>query len=163
MTAFAGSFTASSIRDLVVILAITLTVALGFHSLSDAGFLRATEQTAYVAASVQARNWPEISGPALRRQMKMNETPLTLIDARLRSNFDVGHIPGAINLPVDSRSEYRRQQVKMIERSTPCVVYCQSEKCRFGEEIALWLISEGFLDVSIYRGGWREWNQQSNQ
>lgn len=160
-TASAGSFGAETIRELTVILGISVSLTFGFHSLSDIGFLRAPEQTAYVAASVQSRELPEISGEELRRQM--DEAPLTLIDARLQRSFDVGHIPGAINLPVDSRSDHRRQRMKAIERSRPCVVYCQSEKCRFGDEIALWLISEGIADVRIYRGGWREWNQQRRQ
>jgi rhodanese-related sulfurtransferase len=75
----------------------------------------------------------------------------------------LGHLDGAVNVPVYLTVAECRQQLSNEDRGRPVVVYCQSAACSFAETIALKLQSIGFVDVAIYRGGWREWTQQNER
>ena len=85
-----------------------------------------------------------------------------IIDARLEDDYKEGHIPDAISVPIDSSDKYRRQALTGIELNKPILVYCQSRGCAFAEEIAVKLENDGFMNVSLYPGGWNDWNERNS-
>lgn len=58
----------------------------------------------------------------LKALMDSKPETLTIVDVRDRSEFDLGHIPGAINIPVENFA----LQSGVLEKEKRIVVYCNS-------------------------------------
>ena len=82
---------------------------------------------------------------------------LLLIDARFSKDFQLGAIPGAINLSVDATEEVFDKVTALAYEAESIVVYCQSEDCAFSDFVADELSRYLERQVAIYRGGYREW------
>jgi len=79
------------------------------------------------------------------------------IDARLASDYERGHLAGAISLPIDANDAMWEQTLAKIPQGQPIVTYCQSAGCKFAEKVSLRLIEEGCTDIALFKGGWAEW------
>ncbi len=88
------------------------------------------------------------------------EDEVLMVDVRRSLFYQLGHIDGAINLPlVDFESAYPKikPQLDAAARSGKVIVtYCQGETCPDSTTTAKALAARGY-DVSIYRGGLDEW------
>src|SRR5687768_13702291 len=63
-----------------------------------------------------------VTGPyELAGQMRRNE-PITIVDVRLPSDYQAGHIPGAINLP-----QGKWHTLAGLTKERTAVVYCYSQ------------------------------------
>lgn len=62
----------------------------------------------------------DVSGAEARRLI---EAGARLVDVRTPEEFAAGHLPGAINLPVQ---ELERRMVELEPQERPVVVYCRS-------------------------------------
>jgi peroxiredoxin/rhodanese-related sulfurtransferase len=63
---------------------------------------------------------PQLSGSALRQQLEDDGPPLVL-DVREAADWRAGHIPGAINLPIDA---LRKRLADLPDHDTAIVVTC---------------------------------------
>lgn len=75
-----------------------------------------------------------------------------LLDVRERHEFESGHIPLAILMPI-SEMERRRQE---LDPSMKIVLYCRSGKR--SARVADLLAQKGFKDISILEGGLNRWS-----
>jgi rhodanese-related sulfurtransferase len=50
-----------------------------------------------------------------------------------------------------------------IDKTQKIVLYCQSSGCGFSDEVAAFLKFNGYRNVSIFRGGYREWSNYQKQ
>ena len=80
-----------------------------------------------------------------------------VVDARYTRDYDRGHIPGALSVPVNTTDTERHTTLRDVSKDTPIIVYCQSVGCRFDETVAVALARDGFRDVKLFHGGWVEW------
>ena len=82
------------------------------------------------------------------------------IDARHAFDYRLGHIKGAINIPL---AEYDRMKeaIDAIPKEKTIVVYCDGAECNSSIRFAVKLSEEGFGNVKIFFGGWREWDGKS--
>jgi rhodanese-related sulfurtransferase len=77
------------------------------------------------------------------------------VDARDVEDFDKGHIPGSICLPVD---QFRAGKQKlMAPKGSLVVVYCSGGDCESSNDLAGLLVKGGFKKVRVYKGGFDEW------
>ena len=84
-----------------------------------------------------------------------------IVDARGPLMFQTGHIPGAVsiarkNLPQDMS---RSKPLLEASRNKEIVVYCSDEACEDAPNVARELLRVGLSHVSVFFGGWREWQQ----
>ena len=77
--------------------------------------------------------------------------------ARMAQDFEADHFEGAINVPVNADERQRRTITSEMEQDVRVVVYSQSAQCRFAENVALKLMSDGFSNVAVFKGGVVEW------
>lgn len=86
------------------------------------------------------------------------------IDARVRKEFDRGHIDGALLLNED---EWDAQLPALLERWNPgqqrAVVYCDGGVCQASRQVAARLRDAGIAPVSVLRGGWPEWRKETGR
>ncbi len=81
-----------------------------------------------------------------------------LIDARTQSEFDAGHIPGAVLIP-----EYEiaaRAKAEIPEKDTPVLVYCRSG--RRSKIAAKELVKAGYTNVKEF-GGIIDWEYETEK
>jgi len=80
------------------------------------------------------------------------------VDARLPGDFQAGHIGKAVNVPVYLEEHEVTEKMEHVPRDSEIFAYCQSSSCPYAVVIAKKLISAGYLNVSVYKGGWRDWS-----
>jgi len=78
-----------------------------------------------------------------------------LLDVRPRTEFEAGHLRGAVNIPIEELSA----RVDELPRDREIITYCRGEYCLFADEAAELLRSHG-LDVVRLEGGWPEWQSE---
>ena len=78
-----------------------------------------------------------------------------LLDVRPRTEFEAGHLRGAVNIPIDELGA----RVDELPRGRKIITYCRGEYCLFADEAAELLQSHGF-DVVRLEGGWPEWQSE---
>jgi 3-mercaptopyruvate sulfurtransferase SseA len=87
-----------------------------------------------------------------------DERQALFIDARHEFDFNLGHIKGAINIPLNVY-EIKRIVLDSIPRTRMLIVYCDGAECNSSIELSVKVAKEGYSDVKIFFGGWREWTE----
>lgn len=83
----------------------------------------------------------------------------TVVDARKPDEFTEGRIPGAVNIPAEDPDS---SLDSLHERATPedlIIVYCGGEPCDESKIVFDRLKANGFQNVRLYFGGWRDWTE----
>lgn len=78
------------------------------------------------------------------------------VDSRHDFDYRAGHIKGAVNVPL-KEYELQKSRLNDVPRDRPLVIYCDGAECNSSIELAVKLAKEGFTNVRISFGGWREW------
>ncbi|NEQ98825.1 MAG: rhodanese-like domain-containing protein [Cyanothece sp. SIO2G6] len=73
--------------------------------------------------SLNAAARPTIAPQTLLQQINTNTAPLVL-DVRTADEFAAGHVPSAVNIPIQALDE-RFGELRAIAKSDPIVVYCE--------------------------------------
>jgi rhodanese-related sulfurtransferase/DNA-binding transcriptional ArsR family regulator len=92
--------------------------------------------------------------PVSRKELlrRMRDGLVTLIDTRPQEEFAVGHLPGAINLPL---SELKRR-LRELPRDQEIVAYCRGPYCVLSYEAVAELRKRGFTAFRL-EDGYPEW------
>lgn len=84
-----------------------------------------------------------------------------VFDARLPAFYHLGHIPGAINLPLpncDTNIHKREAEIKAaLAQGKTIVVYCSGPGCMDARGVARHLSGFGF-PARVFSGGWQAWS-----
>lgn len=86
-----------------------------------------------------------------------DEGSVVILDARDASEYEQGHIPGAINIPYDRIPEYFDVLNSQVPMDAHVVCYCRSLTCDFSDQLATELKIIGYTNVSVFSGGWEQW------
>jgi rhodanese-related sulfurtransferase len=81
---------------------------------------------------------------------------VVFIDARHEYDFKLGHIKGAVNIPL-RMFEKMKDILDTIPKARTLVAYCDGAECNSSIELSVDLAKAGYADVKIFFGGWREW------
>ncbi len=75
-----------------------------------------------------------------------------LIDTRPSGEYEHGHLPEAISMPMDELPE----RLHELPRDRPIIAYCRGDYCLFADEAVALLREKGF-EAHRLDGGWPEW------
>jgi len=106
-----------------------------------------------LAGCAQA-DWKEVTAQELVQRQAAGEQ-LLVVDVRSRDEFAAGHVPGAINLPVDTVTG--DEPTLKDFRQKPVVVYCHSG--RRAAMAAKVLEAKGFTRIEHLSGDMQGWGQ----
>jgi rhodanese-related sulfurtransferase len=141
--------------EFAALTAVASVTALGWHGLKEGGLLAYPETTMRAAMACGQTRFPEVDSRYVDRLLASQGA--TIIDARYGDDFARGHLPGAINIPPSEKQGGRLAALASADRSALAVIYCQSDTCPFAGRLARGLTADGFLNLVIYKGGWRDW------
>lgn len=89
-----------------------------------------------------------------------NQEEFVLVDVLSEDHFAEGHLPGAINIPLDTIAEEATEQ---LDRDQEIVVYCASESCQASPKAAKKLEAMGFKNVRDYEPGLKGWKESGHK
>lgn len=79
---------------------------------------------------------------------RMRSKNLVLLDVRPASEFADGHIPGAINIPLEKLPA----QIRKLSKNKEYVAYCRGPFCVFADEAVAVLNKKGFTAKRLHDG-----------
>ena len=82
------------------------------------------------------------------------------IDARHSFDFNLGHIKGALSLPLADFQQHR-SLLNALPRDKILVTYCDGIDCNSSIELAAKLYEAGYSGVRIFFGGWTQWQEHN--
>ena len=83
---------------------------------------------------------------------------VVLIDVRPALEFEHGHIPGAVQIPVEELPG----RLGDLPRDKRIVAYCRGPYCLFADEAVALLQQHGFDAVRL-EGGWPDWQAEGRE
>lgn len=107
---------------------------------------------------------PALDIPLLRledAEALWQQSSTLFVDVRSPSDYDNGHIAGALNLPDEESPQQFAPLKPRLERAAAIVVYCKSTDCGKSYWSALRLWQLGLTQVKIYPAGWHEWSEHN--
>ena len=85
-----------------------------------------------------------------------NKTDHILVDVRTKGEYNDGHLPSAVNIPLNELDN----RLSEIPKGKPIVVVCQSgNRSRSGAKI---LVTAGYENVANLKGGTMTWMMSGN-
>lgn len=79
------------------------------------------------------------------------------IDSRSKEEFEKGHIPGAINIPLSSIESEKDLKEINIPKDKLLITYCEGGDCKSSLYLAYLLQKAGFNKVKVLEGGYPKW------
>lgn len=151
---------ALSAMQCIGLMGVSLLAGMVYHFATDEGLLAHANATEAIEKAHVGDLTPKVSKAEVGQLLN---TATVLIDARFASDFNAGHLPNAINVSIDSSDDQRHKVMAGIAKDAKIVVYCQSLGCKFAAEITAKLLEDGFSNVSIFKGGWHEWETKKGK
>ena len=87
-------------------------------------------------------------------EMFENKERFKLVEVLTRAEYDKGHIPKAINIPLDELETLAKQKLR---KTDTIVVYCASYTCHASTKAARRLLDLGYQHILDFKGGKRWW------
>jgi rhodanese-related sulfurtransferase len=83
-------------------------------------------------------------------------------DARAKVEYDQGHVPGAIPLPLGEFDKYYEMYKGRIKAAKTIITYCHGAGCKLSDKVAQKLyVDKGFKNTGAFFGGWPQWQQHN--
>lgn len=106
--------------------------------------------------------------PTLQADMPKGQIPLdqakslfdqgaTAVDARIKADYEAGHIKGALRINLKSFENGDPPLLAMIPRDANVLVYCSGGNCDESEHVAELLNGSGYKKVYIIHDGFPGW------
>ncbi len=80
-----------------------------------------------------------------------------LVDARAAAAFRLGHVPGALSLPLGEFAEVFSRLEPRLRRAGLLILYCSDPTCSDSPELARRLWEKGLRNFLLFKGGMEEW------
>lgn len=110
------------------------------------------------APLVKAFEIPEgvevVAAPVVKKMVEQENTPLVHVLSRIE--FQMQHIPGSINIPVD---QLEKSSLLPVDKTAPVIFYCNGTACPYSQRASKKAVTMGYQNVHWFRGGILEWRK----
>lgn len=145
------------VREAGLLLLASTLLGFAYSFVTKKGFFGTPQHASAPAAAVA----PEFISYEEAVQLYNAGTAL-FVDARHEYDYNLGHIKGAINVPLKDFS-LETSALASVPREKLIITYCDGAECNSSIELAQKLSAAGFTNVKMFFGGWNEWKQQHRQ
>ncbi|WP_147821073.1 rhodanese-like domain-containing protein [Salidesulfovibrio onnuriiensis] len=142
-------------KEIALLLAVSLALAATTYAArTDVRGLMETPATPVLQAPM---NMPTAPVPLTAEQAYdlFTRKDVVFVDGRDSFDYDMGHIPGAINIPLHE-AQADPSVLEVLPRGKQLVVYCSNELCNTAQKLALMLIDKEF-NADIFPEGFQKW------
>lgn len=122
-------------------------------ALRDLGELRLTEIGELLRALADDEGMELVDRPTLWRMAQDGD--ITVLDVRPPAEYDAGHIPGAVSIPL----EELERRLSDVPRDQPVVAYCRGPYCVLAVQAVEFLRKQGFTARRL-EDGFPEWREE---
>ncbi|MFQ5485111.1 MAG: rhodanese-like domain-containing protein [Desulfobacterales bacterium] len=155
----------SIIKEIMVLIVLSVVLAFLVNILSSKGialFGRWDTSKGVITANPKnaEEGWPAEIDSVVQAKAIFDKGGALFVDARSRGNYEDGHIPGAISLPVGEFSKQIESFLNQHPSDQPLVIYCSGRTCDDSHNLALLLLEAGFTDVRIFIDGFPGWEAE---
>jgi rhodanese-related sulfurtransferase len=131
---------------------------MGYRFVSETAYLSNERALAAIEDSHIGAFLPKVR---LEQMVELMDTPgVTVVDARRSGDYQRGHLPGAISVPVDSTAAMCQRALADVPKDSRVVVYAQSKYCTYAFTVAKQLMALGYQNIQIFRDGYAEWQKR---
>lgn len=142
------------VRRILELLALSLVLAAAVNAVSPRGISwRRPLGDALQAQAAEAGLVPVDLAAAI---VRIKDRSLILVDARTPEDFEIGHFPGALNVPWKLIEE-GQIPAGLPAPEQPLLVYCANEFCESSLLLGKWLRARGHRDVALFVDGYEAW------
>lgn len=141
-----------AIREALVLLVAAIVLGVVYTAFTHKGVFADSTDSALASLATSAPAM--ISRDEARTLFDANTA--FFVDARHAFDYKLGHIKGAINIPLNEYDAYK-SVITPLPKDRLIVVYCDGAECNSSIELSSKLFLEGYSNVKIFFGGWREW------
>lgn len=110
------------------------------------------------ASEFFAKNLAYTLGPVELKEM-MTENEIKLIDVRAKEDFDISHLPNAINVPYADLKLELNSNTNIFSKEVINVVYCYNHLCHLADRAA-YKLAESDYPVMVMQGGFKSWTEE---
>jgi len=89
----------------------------------------------------------------------MNREGTILLDARPRTDFEKGHIPGADSFSIREFDTLYRERGGLLKLGSIVLVYCSGPDCGDADALAGKLMEKGIREIFVFSGGMEAWEK----
>lgn len=122
-------------------------------ALRDLGELRLTEIGELLRAVADEEGVELVDRPTLWRMVQEGE--VTVLDVRPPAEYDAGHIPGAVSIPLDELE----RRLSEVPHEQLVVAYCRGPYCVLAVQAVELLSNQGFMARRL-EDGFPEWREE---
>jgi len=92
-------------------------------------------------------------------ELILADPDLIVIDSRKKTEYQKGHIEGAINM---LNTQLKPEDLERVspEKSTEILFYCNGTRCLRSADSIKKAKSWGYTRLIWFRGGWKEWTEK---
>lgn len=141
--------------EVVAILLISGGLALGVNSLRSDGIGLTAPSEPRTETPAPSEGGAEIPLEEAIRRFEAGEA--LFVDSRLPSDYERGHIQGAVNLPEPEFDQRIEGFLSEVDPATPIITYCDGPHCDLGKDLAEKLRFTGYETVHYILDGWSRW------
>jgi rhodanese-related sulfurtransferase len=158
-------FNRKTIREIIILVGVSMLLALVVNHLSPRGVdLVGQWDTArgVITANAADENEyriAEIDGVTDAAKIFYDGDTL-FVDARSIGDYESGHIPKAISLPVDQFDEHIESFMNQYPLDQPIISYCSGRTCEDSHHLARLLVEAGYSEVRIFIDGFPGWQAE---
>jgi rhodanese-related sulfurtransferase len=154
-------------KEISLLLGVAIVLAIIVNYFSPAGIALVGQwDTSQGMITARAKNEVltdklEIEEVTIAKQI-YDSGDVLFVDARSRDNYDDGHIPGAVSLPVGEFDNLIDAFMDQHSADQAIVTYCSGRTCTDSHNLARLLMDFGFTDVKIFIDGFPGWEAEGH-
>ena len=138
------------IKDIIIITVIAVAAGFGINMVHPRGFVLVSK------ADFAGKRIVSISSQEAK--IKYDSRSALFIDAREKEEYDSSHIPGAVNIPVDSGVFSRHgRELSLSDRPVEIVIYCDGASCGASGVLAKKILDLTTGHIYVLEKGFPDW------
>ena len=154
-------------KEIFLLIGVAIVLAISVNYFSPAGIAWVGQwDTSRGMITARAKNnvvanKPEIEDVSIAKRI-FDSGNAIFVDARSRENYNDGHIPGAVSLPIGEFDNLIDAFMDQHSEDQTIVTYCSGRTCEDSHFLAQLLIDFGFTDVKVFIDGFPGWEAEGH-
>jgi rhodanese-related sulfurtransferase len=148
----------NALAQAVCLVVVAVVLCIGYRLANGTGYLSNERAVAAIQDSHLGTFLPKIKAKEVANLIDM--PGVTIVDARKSNDYEFGHLPGAVSIPVDGDDAQCRSALIDKPEDSTIVVYSQTRYCSYGYIVAKRLKALGYHNIVVFRDGYAEWDKQ---